>query len=82
MRPMGIVVIQESVQAMLELRGRGKVSPFEESPCQHAEPQLDLIEPGSVFGGEDEPIAVVRIGQKGPTLGPGSQRLGVSPRDC
>src|SRR6476659_9553450 len=62
-------------QPSLKLRRRGEVPPLEEAPNQYAEPQLHLVQPGAVFRGEHEPIAVLRVGQERPTLDPGRQLL-------
>src|ERR1700719_3602963 len=45
-----VVVLQVGPQTLCELLHRAKVAAFEELPRQHAEEQLDLIEPRAMFG--------------------------------
>lgn len=68
MSAMSIVVVQVRSQAGDEFLGRCEVAAFEEATSQGAEPQFDLVEPGTVLGGEVEDMLVFGIGQEGASL--------------
>ena len=65
---MRVVVLQEGTQPPLELLRRAEVAPAQEAPGQHAEPQLDLVQPRPVRGREVEHVLVRRVGQERPPL--------------
>ena len=69
----GIVVVQIGGQAYDEFLSRSEVAAFEETTSQGAEPQFDLVEPGSVLGREVEDMLVTGIGQEGASLRAGTQ---------
>ncbi len=68
-----VVVVEVRGQARDEVLGGCEVAAFQEATCQSAEPQLDLVEPGAVFGGVVEHMLVFGVGKEGATLRAGAQ---------
>src|ERR1700722_11685304 len=65
---MTIVVGDERQQASLEIRHRVEVAPFQEASPQHAEPQLDLVEPRAMCRSEMKHMLVSRVRQEASSL--------------
>src|SRR5438552_331754 len=55
---MSIVVLQKRTQTPLELRRACEVAALEESPRQHAEPQLHLVQPRAILRREVKHVRV------------------------
>ncbi len=51
---LGIVNLDESIDGLADLTRVGEAGAFQDGPCHDAEPDLDLIEPTGVRGGEVE----------------------------
>ena len=75
MRVVRIVVFEIGCQAPLEFfRGR-ELAACQESTLQHTKPQFDLIQPGTMFGGEVEYVFVRSVRQKRTAIDSSLQRL-------
>src|ERR1700689_2031454 len=59
-----IVTLQILQQTLLEIRWRTEVATLQETTRQHAEPQLHLVQPGTMLGREMKHMLVLRIRQE------------------
>ena len=78
MRVVGVVDVHKVTQTRFKIVGRGKITALEKPTGQHAQPQLDLIEPGPMRGRQVEAMLMGRIAQEGAALhaAPPSLRAG------
>lgn len=68
-----VEVLDELQKPLAQFLRGGKAGPFEQAADQDAEPDFDLIQPGSMFGRIDEADAMAGICQKRLAGGHGSQ---------
>ena len=73
---MCVIDLQVVSQTGFKSVGRIEIAPFEKPPGQDAEPQLDLVEPGTVFRRKMEHMPMARIAQEGPALHASAQVFG------
>ena len=73
---MGVVDLKIVTQTGFKILRRVEIASFEKAPGQHAKPELDLVEPGAMFGRKMEHMLMARITQEGPPLRTPAQVLG------
>ena len=73
---MGVRDLKIVTQTGFKVLGGTEVAPFQKTPRQDAQPQLDLVEPGAMVGRKVEHMLMARIAQGRPPLHAAAQVLG------
>ncbi len=73
---MGVVDLEIVIQTGFKVLGGTEVASLQKPTGQDAKPQLNLVEPGAMFGRKMEHMLMARITQEGTPLHASAQGLG------
>jgi hypothetical protein len=73
---MGVIDLKIVTQTGFKVLGRTEIASFQKTTGQDTKPQLNLVEPGTMFGRKVEHMLMARITQERPPLHTSTQGLG------